>query len=180
MSKQGISLLLLMLASGHLPATDEFVPLPQHLNVFIQNPKQAPYLLKDKATALILTPMQQRDFIHFVAVRLGIPDTTPRLLMPTPASFPTPDSIEATQNTDNSNSIIKTHWKNNVLFISIQPNQQDYDTLLQNALTALEQSNHGQLPVINGRDLKAALEKRDGVAFPIYKRTLATKKTPAP
>jgi hypothetical protein len=46
----------------------------------------------------------------------------------------------------------------------------DYESLLQTALALIQQANNNQMPVINGRALKAALERKDGTPVEILKR----------
>ncbi len=169
--------LVLVLICKAVSASEGFIPTPQHLNVYIKNPRQAAYLLKNTIETPLLTPGQQRAYLHFAAMHLGLVDLPPRLLDSTPRTLSwlpvlSPSKLEQ----EASAKFITSYWKNNVLYISIQPNNLDYESLLQLALSSLERANNGRLPVINGRELKAVLEQRDGQALAIYKRALVHSK----
>lgn len=178
---------ILLLASGAVLAGEPFAPRTPHLNTFIKNPADAAYLVDNIGETLPLTMGQRHNFLSAIALRLGVPDDPPRLLLPPPmrlkwilASMPiteialVPEPVQAAQPVEQE--VIETLWKDNQLSIVIHPNELAYDVLLQRALDALERANDGRLPVVNGRLLKAALEQRKGKPVAIYKRPLSGSK----
>lgn len=76
-------------------------------------------------------------------------------------------------NGQQSDTAIKVIWVDNALKIQLDPAltaQLNYQTLLQMALTLIQQANHNQMPIIEGRALKSALEQKNGVPVVIFQR----------
>lgn len=177
MKSYWLKALVLVLICQVVSASEGFTPTPQHLNVYIKNPRQAPYLLKNEIETALRTPGQQRAYLNYAVMHLGLVDLPVRLLDSTPRTLSWLPVLSAVKlEREASAKFIDSSWKNNVLYISIHPNNLAYEDLLQLALSSLERANNGRLPVINGRELKALLEQRDGQAHAIYKRALAHQK----
>lgn len=76
-------------------------------------------------------------------------------------------------NGHNANTAITVTWTGNALSIQLDPvltAQMDYQTLLQSALTLIQQANNNQMPIISGRALKTALEQKNGMPVVIFQR----------
>lgn len=171
MKRKLISLFVLSLSGSPLLAFDNFTPSNTHFNIFHKHRANAPYLIEKTPDFPTLSPFQQQAMLDFATAHLGLPNWTPRLLLPPPAKINLLPKPNATGIDASGRSPVKAYWKHNALYIVVTPNQLDYDSLLQLSLSTLETANQGRMPVINGRDLKAVLAARDGHAVPVYQRS---------
>lgn len=72
------------------------------------------------------------------------------------------------------NQPIKVGWYHDTLYLEAYPQLEEtpatYEQRLHSALSLIEQANGGQMPVIKGSVLKAAMEKATGIPVAIYER----------
>ncbi len=72
------------------------------------------------------------------------------------------------------NQPIKVGWSENQLYIEVHPelegNEIDYEEQLSHILDLIEKENNQQLPVIDGKALRIALQEKKGIPIVIYKR----------
>jgi len=77
------------------------------------------------------------------------------------------------------NQAIKMGWSGNKLYIEAYPElegkETSYGEQLNVALDLIEQANNQQMPVINARVLKKALQERNGIPVAIFERKLELK-----
>jgi len=70
------------------------------------------------------------------------------------------------------NQIIKVGWSNKTLFIEVHPNLEgrdvSYNDRVHIALDLIEESNDGQIPRVNSKILKQALQQMKGLPVAIY------------
>ncbi len=76
------------------------------------------------------------------------------------------------------NQSIKVGWYHDTLYMEVYPELEEtpatYEQRLHTALNLIEQANGGQMPVIKGSVLKAAVEKATGIPVAIYERPTQT------
>jgi len=76
------------------------------------------------------------------------------------------------------NQSIKVGWYHDTLYMEVYPEMEEtpatYEQRLHTALNLIEQANGGQMPVIKGSVLKAAVEKATGIPVAIYERPTQT------
>ncbi len=72
------------------------------------------------------------------------------------------------------NQPIKAGWSDNALYIEVYPelegNALSYADRLNIALDLIEQANNNQIPVLNGKALKQAIQQSNGIPVVIFKR----------
>lgn len=138
--------------------------------------------IQSKAATYQDVVLQQARFRYYLstsALRLGVPADANLDFEVGMAVYP-PDravllnDLLSKLHLQANTAVIQLTWQENALFIQVNPTTEtqamDYDTLLQSALTLIQQANDNQLPVINGRALKTALEQKNGVPIQIFKR----------
>ncbi|MFW5442858.1 MAG: L,D-transpeptidase family protein [Methylococcaceae bacterium] len=73
------------------------------------------------------------------------------------------------------NQAIKVGWSNNLLYIEVYPelegNELNYEERLIKSLDLIEQSNEGEIPVLDGNALKQALQLSNGIPVVIFDRS---------
>jgi hypothetical protein len=128
---------------------------------------------------ILLHDARSRYYLSALTLRLGIPAFANNVFEEDLAVYPKGRDIllngiltqSSRQPTD---AAIKVAWQNDALTIQVSPTLKakatDYESLLQTALALIQQANNNQMPVINGRALKAALEQKDGIPVEILKR----------
>ncbi len=71
---------------------------------------------------------------------------------------------------------IKVGWSNNILYIEVYPDLEgkelSYNEKLSKALDLIEQTNHGQIPVLDGNKLRLAIQQNNGIPVPIFERNI--------
>ncbi|MFI3138446.1 MAG: hypothetical protein QX197_16865 [Methylococcaceae bacterium] len=128
---------------------------------------------------IALNAARVRYYLSTLTLRLGLPAYTSPPFEEDMRVFP--KDVETlrhalTVNTRQhpASAAIKVAWEGDALTIQIDPQLKathlDDEALLQSALTLIQQANNNKLPIINGRALKAALEKKDGIPVKIFKR----------
>ncbi len=74
------------------------------------------------------------------------------------------------------NQPIKVGWLQGTLYIQVYPDLEgeklDYEARLDVALNRIEHINNGRLPVLNGANLRSALELSNGIPVPIFERPI--------
>lgn len=70
------------------------------------------------------------------------------------------------------NQMIKVGWSNNTLYIEVHPSLEgkevSYNDRVNIALDLIEQSNDGQIPFVNSKALKQALQQMNGIPVAIF------------
>lgn len=71
------------------------------------------------------------------------------------------------------NQIIKVGWSHQTLYIEVHPNLEgrevSYNDKVHIALDLIEESNNGQIPFVNSKKLKQALQQMNGIPVAIYR-----------
>lgn len=72
------------------------------------------------------------------------------------------------------NQAIKVGWSDNILYIEVHPELEDkqvsYEERLDIALDLIEQANEGEVVVIKGKELKQAMQQKNGIPVAIFER----------
>ncbi len=129
---------------------------------------------------IVLNKVRSRYYLSTLTLRLGLPGYGKAVFEEDMGVYPKDaallrNALLAQLTSYNPGEAIKVSVESNALIIQVDPQLKamrvEYDALLQTALTLIQQANGNKLPLINGRALKTALVRKDGIPVDILKHS---------